>query len=267
LFSREIDAVDFQEIQVERQEGYAVVRLNRPDLRNALTLQLRKELGQAFDQLANDDTVRALVVTGTGECFCAGGDLSSLSPQPSAYAGRARMRSIQSWFYRYINMEKPVVCGLNGTVAGGGIGLALGADFRIAVETASFRSSFMAVGAVPDMASQYLLPRLLGLARAKEFLMLNQPIDAQEALRLGLVTQVVPAEELGKACAALATTLAKGPAALGLLKPVLNQAFETDLNTMLQIEALSQGIAFSTQDFAEGVAAFRTRRKPKFRGQ
>lgn len=259
--------MDFQEIQVERREDYAVVRLNRPDLRNALTLQLRKELGVVFDQLANDETVRALVITGNGECFCAGGDLSSLSPQPSAYEGRARMRQIQSRFYRYINMEKPVVCGLNGTVAGGGIGLALGADFRVAIESASFRSSFIAVGAVPDMASQYLLPRLIGLARAKEFFMLNQPINAQEALHLGFVTQVVPSEEFETACVALATTLAKAPAALGLLKPVLNESFETDLNTLLQIEALSQGISFSTQDFAEGVAAFRMRRKPKFRGK
>jgi 2-(1,2-epoxy-1,2-dihydrophenyl)acetyl-CoA isomerase len=259
--------VDFQEIEVERRDEYAIVRLNRPDLRNALTLQLRKELGLALDQLANDDTVRALVITGNGECFCAGGDLGSLSPQPSAHEGRARMRRIQSWFYRYLNMEKPVVCGLNGTVAGGGIGLALGADFRIAMETASFRSSFMAVGAVPDMASQYLLPRLVGLARAKEFFMLNQPIDAREALQLGLVTRVVSPGEFETACVSLASTLAKAPAALGLLKPVLNQSFETDLNTMLQIEALSQGIAFSTQDFAEGVAAFRMRRKPRFGGK
>lgn len=243
-----------------------VVYLNRPQARNALEHGLREELKAALAAWAEDPQVRAVIITGRGAAFCAGGDLKSLGRFRPA-EGRQRVQLTHRLIATIRAMDKPVLAAVNGPAFGAGWSLVLACDLAIAAEEARFCQSFTRVGLIPDNGALYFLPRLVGLARAKELAMTGRIVEATEALELGLVNQVVPQQELLPTALALAQELAAGPpVALGYLKHLANRSFELDLASFLEQELLAQDICMATDDHREGVEAFFSKRRPNFGG-
>jgi 2-(1,2-epoxy-1,2-dihydrophenyl)acetyl-CoA isomerase len=256
------------DLTVEIAGGVAVVTLNRPDALNALTVPLKEALLATFDELAGNDAVRAVVLTGAGRAFCAGQDLRErLEPDalPLEDEIRARYNPLLLAMRR---LPKPIVGAINGVAAGAGASLALACDIRIAATGASFLLAFGRVGLIPDTGATWLLPRLIGAAKAAELALTTDPLTAEDAERLGLVATVVPPEILLDEARALATRLAAAaPVALALTKEALELSWESTLEEQLQTEAELQGRAGETADHAEGIAAFLERRPPRFTGE
>lgn len=240
------------------------VTLNRPDVLNALGLAMRNALAMVVDELERNSAIRACVLTGTGRAFCAGGDVQGMVGI-TAVEERARMREVHGWLGRLLNLEKPVVTAVNGIAVGAGVGLALTGDIVLAADTAYFSSGFFKVGALPDMASLRLVARHIGLLRAKRFFLMDQRVSAEEAQQLGLVTQVVQPNLLMSEAGEVALRLAAGPRiAISYAKRMLNQIFETDLDTFFLLEELGQGMAIGSTEGQEGLQAFLGKRQPKF---
>lgn len=246
----------------------ATITLDRPAALNALTVPLKTGLLEAFRTVARDDTVRAVVLTGSGRAFCAGQDLKErLAPDatPLAVEVRERYNPIVSAMRR---LDQPIIGAINGVAAGAGASLAFACDLRVAAEGASFSLAFGRIGLVPDSGATWFLPRLVGPAKAAELALLGEPLSAADAERFGLVSRVVPAEELAGVARGFAIRLAgSAPRALALTKRALDRAWETDLETALEDEAYRQGIAGATADHAEGLAAFVEKRPPRFTGE
>jgi 2-(1,2-epoxy-1,2-dihydrophenyl)acetyl-CoA isomerase len=255
------------DLHVEITDGVATVTLDRADALNALTVSLKEELRAAFDGLATDDGVRAIVLTGAGRAFCAGQDLRErLQPDalPLADEIRARYNPLLLAMRR---LPKPIVAAVNGIAAGAGASLAFACDIRIAADTASFLLAFGRVGLIPDTGATWLLPRLVGASKAAELALLGEPLSAADAERFGLVARVVPAADLPAEAHALAERLAAGaPRAHALTKEALALAWENALEEQMELEADFQGRAGATADHAEGLAAFLERRPPRFTG-
>jgi len=252
--------------------GVRTITLNRPDVLNAFNDELLKELGQAVKDAERDRTVRCLVITGAGRGFSAGQDLADVknhydSPQPVELGTHLR-EHYNPIIAKLRMMEKPVIASINGVAAGAGCSLALACDLRIAAESASFIQSFVNVGLLPDSGSTFFLPRLVGVARAMEMAFTGRKIKADEALRIGLVNQVVPDDQLASETKKLAEKLASLPTrAIGLTKRAMNAAWTADLAAQLDYEAMLQTTAGQTKDHREGVTAFLEKRSPKFTGQ
>jgi 2-(1,2-epoxy-1,2-dihydrophenyl)acetyl-CoA isomerase len=258
------------QVLYRREGAVEVVTLNRPESKNSFSFALIKELGDHFQRLTLDDDVRAVIITGTGNGFCTGADLSSPDNRPDIVMP-AGMRLTAQWYSRVIesimNLEKPVIGAINGVAAGAGCNLALACDMLIASEAARFIQVFVRRGLVADMGGTFFLPRLIGLARAKELMFTADEISAQRALEMGIVNKVVPADDLMPAAMELAQRLAHGPTrAIGMLKNMLNHSFESDLASALEREAAMQGIAVGTNDVKEGVISFFEKRPPDFKG-
>jgi 2-(1,2-epoxy-1,2-dihydrophenyl)acetyl-CoA isomerase len=255
------------ELRVEIADGVATVTLDRADALNALTVSLKEELRTAFDELATDDAVRAVVLTGAGRAFCAGQDLRErLQPEalPLADEIRARYNPLLLAMRR---LPKPIVAAVNGIAAGAGASLAFACDIRIAADTASFLLAFGRVGLIPDTGATWLLPRLIGASKAAELALIGEPLSAADAERFGLVATVVRDEDLPAAAHALAERLATGaPRAHALTKEALSLAWENTLEEQVELEADFQGRAGATADHAEGIAAFLARRPPRVTG-
>jgi len=254
-------------------DGYVrTIRLNRPDVLNACNNALLTELGKAVREAEKDGAVRVLILTGSGRAFCSGQDLADVadrykSPEPIELGHHLRER-YNPIILKLRTMEKPVIASVNGVAAGAGMSLALAADLRIAAESASFIQAFIKVGLVPDSGSTFMLPRLVGPARAMELTMTGRKVDTREALQIGLVNQVVPDGELSAATAALAKKLAElPPRGLALTKRAINAAWNADLSTQLDYEAMLQTTAGQTRDHREGITAFLEKRPPQFIGQ
>lgn len=249
-----------------RADGVATLTLNRPDALNALTAGLRGELLAALKEAARDETVRAVVLTGAGRAFCAGADLRGGSAEREF---RRVLTTEYNPLVRAIrDLEKPVVAAVNGVAAGAGVSLALAADLVVAAADARFVPAFGRIGLVPDSGLTRTLVRALGRHRAAAILFLGDPLAAEEARVAGLVSRVVPAEQLGDEAAALARRLAEGPTrAIGLTKRLINHAEDVTLAESLAAEAALQDVAGRTADHAEGVAAFGERREPRFTGR
>lgn len=250
----------------ERQDGVLVLTLNRPEKLNAITGELLDALYAALKEGEEDREVRALLLTGAGRAFSAGQDLTEFGDQKPDY--EAHLRRYNRVVEAMAGLEKPLVVAVNGVAAGAGMSLALWGDLRLAAVGASFTTAFVRIGLVPDSGLSFLLPRLVGLAKAQELLLLSPRLFAEEALALGLVHRVVPAEKLMEEALSLAKELAQGPTrAYALTKKLLLETYRLSLTEALALEAVLQGQAGQTQDHEEGVRAFREKRPPRFQGR
>ena len=248
--------------------GVLSLTLNRPERYNAIDPELRDRLVEAFDTAA-ERGARAIVLRGTGRGFCAGADLKA---DASEYYGIEVEQHMAQSTYRLaravINCRVPVVAAVHGACAGIGLTLALGADLCIAADSARFVGAFIQRSLVPDGGAARLLPRIIGYSRAREFLLLGQTIDANEALSLTMVSKVVPEGDLETAAADAAREfLALPTVAIGYTKQLLNRSFELDLESFLFEERMIQAMLSTTADKAEGLAAFREQRPAHFEGR
>lgn len=254
---------------IETHGSTAIVTLNRPKQRNALDMSLREALADAVPKLRDDPRIRAVVLTGAGGHFCSGADMTLLAEAQQGsrdvFEGRERVRRLRLWFDELIDLEKPVIAAVEGTAAGAGLSLALAADMVLAAPSARFCAVFARVGYVPDMAAMYLLPRAIGLAKAKELVFSARMVDADEALQMGLVHAIHPAAALRPVAIAMAERFAAAPAgALGLAKQMMNRAFETDRRTVFEYEALAQSLCRESAFHREAVGRFVRREPPLY---
>ena len=255
-------------VELDTDAGVATVTLNRPEALNALTVPMKEALLAALRRLEREAAIRAIVLTGAGRAFCAGQDLRERL-EPGAAPLGVEVRERYNPIIRAMRgLPKPIIGAINGVAAGAGASLAMACDVRIASEAASFALAFGRVGLVPDSGATWLLPRLVGAARAAELALLNDPLAAEDALRMGLVARVVPADQLAGEANAVATGLAAGaPRAIALTKRALNAAWDHGLDAALEYEAQLQELAGRTSDHAEGMAAFMAKRPPRFTGK
>jgi 2-(1,2-epoxy-1,2-dihydrophenyl)acetyl-CoA isomerase len=254
-------------LDVDTGAAVATITLNRPEALNSLTVPMKVELLDVLREVERDGGVRAVILTGAGRAFSAGQDLRERLEPDAAPLG-VELRERYNPIIRAMRaLPKPIVSAINGVAAGAGASLAMACDLRIAADTASFALAFGRVGLVPDSGATWFLPRLVGPAHAAEIALLNHPVSAPEALRLGLVSRVVPAAELDKEARAVAASLAAGaPVAIALTKEALNAAWDQTLEESLDLEAELQDQAGRTRDHAEGMAAFLEKRPPRFSG-
>jgi 2-(1,2-epoxy-1,2-dihydrophenyl)acetyl-CoA isomerase len=246
----------------------ATIALDRPDALNALTIPVKVALLEAFRSIGEDRSIRAVILTGAGRAFCAGQDLAERE-DPDAPPLDVELRERYNPIVRAIRtLDQPVIAAVNGVAAGAGASLAFACDLRIAAADARFVLAFGRIGLVPDSGATWFLPRLVGAARAAEIALVGDPIDADEALRIGLVNRVVPADSLVAEAQAMAERLAAGaPRANAMTKHSLQRSWSIDLDDALEGEARLQGEAGATADHAEGLAAFREKRPPRFTGE
>lgn len=252
----------------ERHGATLVIRLNRPERRNAFDLEVRQGIAEAVYEARDDDTVRAVIITGTGDVFCAGGDLKSLSEaKRPLFKDRDRIRRLHPWFRELVNLEKPVIAAVNGPAFGAGFNLALACDFIIGTPKTRFCAVFGRIGLVPDLGGFFLLPRILGLQRAKDLVFSAREVDAEEALRLGILFRIVEQESLMHEALALAERYHHASTdALGIAKNILNRSFNLDQDTLAELEASAQALALHTAYHDEAVANFLNKRPLKFQG-
>ena len=260
------------ELLVERDGNVEVITLNRPEMLNSLTYGMVKGLGDLFEEAHVDDSIRAVILTGAGKAFSTGADLTGKGSMRSDAHTPPGMRMTAFGYSRMVSslwaLEKPVVCAVNGVAAGASCNLVLSCDMVLAADTAKFIQVFVRRGMVPDGGGTYFLPRLVGLAKAKELMFLGEELRADQALELGLIYNVVPAEKLMEKAMELAQRLAAGPTrAIGMIKSMLNKSFDSDIMTALEREASLQGIAAGTSDVVEGITSFLQKRPPEFKGK
>ena len=270
--------MDFEQIIYEKGEGLATITLNRPERMNAFTAQMIREWVEALADARTDPEVRAVVVTGAGRGFCAGADLrgDSALAQAAAETRPPSPAERRNWLRDGVHavpravalLDKPYVAAVNGPAVGAGMDMASMCDIRIASETARFSMAYVRMGIVPGDGGCYYLPRIVGVAKALELIWTGDFMDAQEALRLGYVSRVVPADELMPAVRDFARRLAEGPAvAIQLAKRLVYRGLEASLPEALEEATQAMAIAQSTEDAREGPRAFVERRPPKFKGR
>jgi len=256
-------------IALEQSGAVATVTLNRPNVLNALNLLMLEELAQTFARLDADESVRVVILTGSGpRAFAAGADIGELNALPHARAGEAQARKGQALTVQIERMRAPVIAAVNGFALGGGCELAMACDIRIASENARFGQPEVNLGILPGYGGTQRTARLLGEGMAMYLCLTGEMIDAQEALRCGLVQRVVPADELlGEAQRIAGLIAGKGPLAIAATKRAVVEGASLPLNDGLALEALLFGQAVSTADFREGTRAFLDKRKPEFSGR
>ena len=260
---------DYKTIRYEVADAVAAITLSRPDKRNAVDLDMFRELGEATDRAASDPDVRVTLVSGEGKSFCAGIDLNALaSIDPSGAPFQGFLRMAQRPFRNLAAMAKPTIAAVHGHAVGAGFQLALACDIRFAATDAVFGMFEVRFGIVPDLGGNRPLTQLVGPARAKELVWTGRTVDAEEAERLGLVNRVTSTEALRDEARAFAALLAAGPPLpLGLTKAIINRSSEESLETVMEREGQAQATAISSEDHREAIAVFMEKRAPEFRGR
>ena len=262
-------------VDLSNQGAVGIITLNRPEARNALNPEMFQELGSAI-QGCRDPDMRAVIITGSGGSFCAGADVKDFVNQleNSGPAGlHQHLKHLADAFHRHViipirQLDKPVIASIDGVAAGGGLSLALACDLRVASDSARFLMAYGNIGATADGGSTYLLPRLIGTARAMELYLSDQPIGAQRALDLGLLNQVFPTAELERSTLEFAARLAQGPTvAYGRVKALFDSSWDASLAGQLDAETEYISNITMTDDFQEGIKAFAEKRSPRFQGR
>lgn len=263
--------MEFETIQLEKRGEVSVITLNRPASLNSLNTQVGQEFQFAVGEVQKSGA-RAVLLTGAGRAFCAGGDLREMQ-KIAERDGRAEaffdepLRMLNECILLIRNTPLPFIAAVNGAASGGGCNLALACDIVIAGESARFNQAFIKIGLVPDCGGTFILPRLVGLKRATEMLMTGDVVDARRALEMGMINAVAPDEELMARAMAMAEKLAQAPTvAIGYIKKLLEAGAKNDYGEQLELERKTQIEAGQTQDFREGVTAFSEKRPAKFVG-
>jgi 2-(1,2-epoxy-1,2-dihydrophenyl)acetyl-CoA isomerase len=255
-------------ILYEVKNGVAHITLNRPEKYNSFNLEMALALQSALDNAAADEAVRCVLLSGSGKAFCAGQDLGETPDPTQLDFDKILTERYNPIVLRLRNMEKPVVCGVNGVAAGAGANLALAGDIVIARKSAAFIQAFINIGLIPDCGGTFMLPRLVGAARAMALCITGEKVTAEAAAGMGMIYQSVEDEAFASECTAMAERLAALPTqGIALTKKLLNDSFNNTLQQQLEAEMRSQVAAGKTKDFAEGVAAFMQKRKPVFEGK
>jgi 2-(1,2-epoxy-1,2-dihydrophenyl)acetyl-CoA isomerase len=251
---------------IEKTNSIQWIYLNRPDVLNALNSEMLFELQDAFKQ-AEDDSVRCVVLTAKGKGFCSGQDLKDFEKEKKSFK-EALETKYNPLIEQIHNLQKPVICGINGVAAGAGLSLALACDYRIAVESAQLIEIFINVGLVPDSGSHFTLPRIVGLAKSFDLCATGKKLSAFEAYRLGLVNFLVSDNEVLKiALTKFSKKFSKLPTnSVGMIKKALSISFSYRIDEILKLEAEYQDIAGNSNDYKEGVNSFLEKRKPDFKG-
>lgn len=256
----------YPHVETERDGSVLIIRLDNAEAKNALSREMRYSLRDIVREIEEDRSIRAVYLTAKGNAFCAGGDLNMLINAHKPWEVHRRFRHANTLFPPLLTLDRPVVCGVKGWAVGGGMGLALCADVIVAGESAQFMAGFYRIGAVPDCLTLFTLPRLIGLARTRNFLMTNGTWSAQDALDLGIAAKVVPDADLDAEGLKFAHKLASGPAdIMGFSKLLLLKSFENSVDDLMLYEDLGQVLAMSSVEFAEGLNALREGRRADHR--
>jgi 2-(1,2-epoxy-1,2-dihydrophenyl)acetyl-CoA isomerase len=262
--------MDYENLRYETADGVATITLHRPDSANAIDLALARELMQAAIRCDEDRSVRAVLLTGAGKMFCAGGDLKSFAARGDGLP--ALLKELTVYLHaatsHFARMRAPLVVAVNGAAAGAGFSLAVAGDLVLMAESAKLSMAYTAAGLSPDGSSSFFLPRLVGLRRAQELMLTNRRLSAAEALAWGLVNEVVPDAELAERASRLAQQLAHGPTrAFGIVKRLLATSFQESLETQMELEARGIAAMAGSADGREGIDAFVAKRAAKFTGR
>jgi enoyl-CoA hydratase/carnithine racemase len=264
---------DDARVTIDLDGGVLTATLNRPQRLNALDLTTLNELDRMIARARADAAVRAVVLTGAGRAFCAGADVKEWAqeardPGAPAEPGDDWVTTAHRVIATLYRLPKPVIAAVNGVAVGAGLDLALAADFRIASDTARFGSVYITLGIPPDAGASYLLPRIVGVPKAKELIYTGRIIDAAEADRIGMLTQLVPAAELMTAARSWADRLAQGPTiAIGMAKENIHEHWTSSIEAALRNEQRAGQICTATSDHREGLAAVNAKRTPEFAGR
>ncbi|GAB3480252.1 2-(1,2-epoxy-1,2-dihydrophenyl)acetyl-CoA isomerase PaaG [Marinomonas epiphytica] len=263
--------MSFENILYSVDSGVALLSLNRPKALNSFNEAMHLDVQKALKLALKDPDVRALVITGEGRGFCAGQDLSDRNVDPDAESPDLGL-SIERFYNPLIkqlqNYPMPVICAVNGVAAGAGANIPLACDLVVAARSAKFIQAFCKIGLIPDSGGTWFLPRLVGVARAKQLALLGEPLSAEKALDWGLIYSVVDDDKVREEALSLARNLATQPTkGLAYIKRALNQSFDYGFNDQLELERDLQRLAGQTQDYREGVKAFMEKRTPEFKGE
>ena len=249
------------------ENGVGTITLNRPESRNALSLEMRAGMAAAVAQMRDDASVKAVIITGAGGAFCSGGDISLMMQGGVTSVGnRERMRALHVWFRELVNLEKPVIAAVDGAAFGAGLSLALGCDFVLATRRAKFCAVFGRIGLVPDLGAMHLLPRIVGQQRAKELVFTARTVGVDEAKALGMVFDIVEdGAALQAAALQLATRLTEASTvAIGMAKNIMNQAFELNAQSMAELESYAQSICRDSDYHKDAIARFKNKEPMRF---
>ena len=255
-----------QSIKIERSGATMLIRLNKPELRNAFDLEMRAELAEAIFIARDDPEVRAVVLAGSQGTFCAGGDLRALSGQRRTVAeNRDRIRRLHPWFRELVNLEKPVIAAVDGPAYGAGFNLALACDFILGTPRTRFCAVFGRIGLVPDLGGFFLLPRIVGLQRAKELVFSARELAADEALQMGILFAIHEPQALESAALAMAERFAQASTgSIGMAKNILNRSFNLDQDTLAELESYAQAVAIESAYHGEAVERFKAKQALRF---
>jgi 2-(1,2-epoxy-1,2-dihydrophenyl)acetyl-CoA isomerase len=263
--------MDFEDIVLEKEGGVTTLTLNRPDRLNSFTTKMYRELSNIMDQIKKDDEIKVVIFTGAGRGFCAGSDVSD---RLASRVGKGReenrfetLRPTGAVALDIADLDKPIIAAINGVAVGAGLSIALLSDIRLASDKARFGAVWINMGLIPDLGATYYLPRIVGMEKALDLMLSGEIINAEEALRIGLVSRVVPHEQVMATAKELATKIAAGPSvAIELIKRGLRRGLNNDLKTQLDYESYAQNLCRKTEDHKEAIQAFMEKRKPEFKG-